>query len=62
MFRDIIQDPAEANLIEAMRGGLDGRGRLAIGIFVQKSGRERQRGCFSVNTAGGRLIGKLGGD
>jgi len=49
-------------MIETMRGGLGGRACPAIAILLKESGRKRQRGCFDIHAAGGRLDCKLGED
>ena len=60
--RDIFENAAEPNMIETMRGGLGGRACPAVAILLKESGRKRQRGCFDVHAACGRLDCKLGED
>ena len=59
---DIVENTAEPNMIETMRGGVGGRARPAIAMLLQQSGGKRQRGCFYVHPACGRFDGKLGKD
>ena len=60
--RDIVENAAEPNMIETLRGGLDGRACPAIAILLKESGRKCQRGGFDVHAAGGRLDCKFGED
>jgi hypothetical protein len=59
--RDIVENAAEPNMIETM-GGVEGRACPAIAILLEESGRKRQRGCFDVHAACGRLDVELGED
>ena len=58
--RDIVENAAEPNRIETMRRRVDGRACPAIAMLVKEPGRKRQRGCFDVQAACGRLDVELG--
>src|SRR5260370_42486201 len=59
---DMVENAAEPNMIETMRGGLGEPACPAIAILLKESGRKRQRGRFDVHPAGGCLIGELRDD
>src|ERR1700722_5422728 len=59
---DIVQDAAEPNRIETIRGGLGGRACPAVAMLLQESGRQHQRRGFDVHAACSRLDRKLGED
>src|SRR5882724_3752959 len=60
--RDIVENAAESNMIEIMRGELGARACPAIAILLKESGRKRQRGRFDIHAACGGLDCKLGED
>ena len=53
--RYIVENAAEPNVIETVRGGVGGRACPAIAMLLKESGRKRQRGCFDVHAAYGCL-------
>src|SRR5258708_28948186 len=58
--RDIVENAAKPNMIETMRGSADARADPAIAMLVKEPGRKRERGCFDVQAACGRLDVELG--
>ena len=60
--RDVVENAAQPDLIEAVRGGLGGRACAAVAMLVHQPGGKRQGGRLDVHPAGGRLHRKLGED